>query len=311
MENNSEYIHKIINLYEKSNFFKIYGLDFWITIIFIITCLILTAFIYITNHFNKVRKNWDKERCNPIYIPFAGYINPQKNKTNLEYTEENFKYCNNKFIENTEKKAMGPIYQFSKQINDNVNEIKSGWTNILSSINLVKKSLGKLAKIVINKLISLLIPLQFMFVKIKDFIAKMTGSLVGMIYTFYNSYKVFKLYLLNIVEILSREILFNAIGTLVGTISTLFSLIATAAILWFWAPWSLGALIPIIASIVTLTLTLTVLITFCTILFIIANLLHNFSQQVFTDINVSNVPKIPNKIKIEEKKIKSKSKSNK
>ena len=308
MENNSDYIHKIINLYENSNFFKIYGFDFWITIIFIITCLILIVFIYITNHFNIVKKNWEKERCNPIYIPFAGYINPQKNKTNIEYTEENFNYCNNKFIKKSEKKVMEPIYQFSKQVNNTFNKIQDSWTNILSSINLVKKTLGNLSNIVLNKLLSILIPLQFMFVKIKDFISKMSGSLVGMIYTFYNSYKVYKLYLLNMVEIISLEILVGAIETLVGALTIIISLTITAVALAFWAPFSLPALIPIIASIVTLTIALTVSIVFCTFLFICSSLLHNFSQDVFKDINVPNVPKIPNKIKSEEKKYGSKDK---
>ena len=96
MENNVD--KKIINLYENSDFFKIYGLDFWITSIFIVVSLLLITFIYITNHLNKIKQNWHKERCNPLYLPFAGHINPQENMTKLEYTFENFNYCNKKFI---------------------------------------------------------------------------------------------------------------------------------------------------------------------------------------------------------------------
>lgn len=38
---------------------------------------------------SKLTKNWNEYRCNPMYMPFAGYIRPDVS------TEENFTYCTN------------------------------------------------------------------------------------------------------------------------------------------------------------------------------------------------------------------------
>jgi len=39
--------------------------------------------------FGKLQKHWNEYRCNPIYMPFAGFVRPDVS------TEENFTYCSN------------------------------------------------------------------------------------------------------------------------------------------------------------------------------------------------------------------------
>lgn len=308
MENNLD--HKIINLYENSNFFKIYGFDFWITIISIILCILLISFIFITNNFNEIRQNWDKERCNPIYLPFAGYINPQPNQTNLEYTAENFKFCNDKFIKKGEKKALAPLYHLSDYLNNIVNTILDTWKSILGSLNLLKNKLMELVQLVINKLISVLIPIQFMFIKVKDSISKMTGSLVGSIYTFYNLYKVIKLYFLNLIQIIVTEVLVGTIVTLLASIGALIALLITWAALnatatglaaSFFLSWLAPAIFAAATAlwfgiIVPLMISIGIMIVFDIIVWTSLVLLNNFANEIYKDVNTPQVPRQPTKI---------------
>lgn len=309
MENNLDY--KIINLYENSHYFKIYGFDFWITIILLLSCILLISFIFITNNFNQIRLNWDKERCNPLYIPFAGYINPQTNKTNLEYTAENFKYCNNKFIKKAEKKALDPLLHNADLLSNINNTILNSWNFILGNLNLLKNKLIELSKLVVEKLFGVLISIQFIIIKIKDSIGKMTGSLVASIYTFYNLYKVIKLYFLNIIQITATEVLLGTSLTLIASIGVLIALWITWAILvelaavelaipfvgWVLAPidialansvWSFGIL-PTIISI-------GVMLVFDIIIWTCLILLNNFANEVYKDVNTPTPPKQPTKI---------------
>nr|UZT28918.1 hypothetical protein [Nucleocytoviricota sp.]UZT29284.1 hypothetical protein [Nucleocytoviricota sp.] len=302
MENNLD--HKIINLYENSNFFKIYGFDFWITIISIILCILLISFIFITNNFNEIRQNWDKERCNPAYLPFAGFINPQPNQTNLEYTAENFKFCNDKFIKKAEEKALSPLYHLSEYLNNIINTIIDTWKSILGSLNLLKDKLMELVQLVINKLIAVLIPVQFMFIKVKDSISKMTGTLVGSIYTFYNLYKVIKLYFLNLIQIIVTEILVGTIITLLASIGVLIALLITwaalnaASLIWppFTLPLAAVATALWIGVIVPLMITIGIILVFDIIVWTCLVLLNNFANEIYKDVNTPQVPRQPTKI---------------
>lgn len=313
MKSNNDLNSKILKLYENSSFFKVYGGDFWITVIFIIVCLLLTAFIFITNHFNKVRQNWKNERCNPLYMPFAGYINPDNGKGNLEYVNENFKFCNNKFIKKLETDAMQPIYGMTNNMNNMLNTLLNGWKAMMGIMNMLKTFLGNIAEVVISKVVAVLVAVQTIFIKVKDSVGKMNGTLVAMIYTFYNLYKVIKLYLLNIINIVIAEVLVSTILSLVMSIGLLIALIITYIVLMsvaggLWPiPFCIGcppagaltgsAMGLLYGTIIPLTLTIAVMLIFDILIWIILIILHNFSKQIFKDINAKPIPKRTTKIK--------------
>jgi hypothetical protein len=53
----------------------------------------LSLFAMVVAHasfsFDKLQKNWTEYRCNPMYMPFAGFVKPDVS------TSENFTYCTN------------------------------------------------------------------------------------------------------------------------------------------------------------------------------------------------------------------------
>ena len=305
--------YKMLKLYENNSFFKVYGGDFWITLIFVVVCLLLIIYIFITNHFNKIRQNWKEERCNPLYMPFAGFINPDSGKSNAEYTNENFKYCNSQFIKKLEEDSMGPIHGFMNTINNILNGIKEAWNAIAGFMNLLKTIILNIVQMVVDKLVAVLVAIQMLFIKIKDSIGKMIGTLVASIYTFYNLYKVIKLYLLNIINITVTEILISTILALAGAIGLLIALIITYTIYMtiggveFSLPFGLG--IPagiaswasassiLMGNIVTISVSIAIMLIFDILIWIILVMLHNFSKQIFKDINTRPLPKRTTKIK--------------
>lgn len=302
---------KMIDLYEHTNFFKVYGSDFWITIIFIIVSILLITFIYISNHFNKIKLNWDEERCNPLYLPFAGFINPQENKTNAEYTSENFDFCTKKVMKVAEDRAMSPIYSLTDELNSFVDVIKNSWNSVLGVLNIIKTKLMQLSNIVLSKLISVLTPIQYMFIKLKDTIAKMIGTLVASIYTFYTLYKVIKLYILNIIQIIITEILVSTLLALLATIGVLIAFIITWAVFMglgfgFAASFFLSFLAPpmfaaaqvvMVTGIVSTGITLGIMLIFDIFIWIILGLLNNFSNQVFKELNTPPSSRQPINVK--------------
>ena len=309
MDNNIN--NKIINLYENNKYFKIYGLDFWLVVIFVILVIFLTSYIYVLNHFNIIKQNWKNERCNPLYMPFAGIIASKDGKNNLEYTNENFKYCNNKFIQDAEKKAMDPVYFMTNTINNIFKELKDAWNAIAGILNMLKKKLMELFQIVVNRLIAILIPVQHIFIKIKDMIGKMNGSLVAAIYTFYNLYKVIKLYLLNIIQITVTEVLVTtilsllaAIGLLIALLISYFAMQALAAaflasffLSWLAPPIEIAANALFWSNVIPLTISIAIMIVFDILIWICLVLLNNFANEIYKDVNTRPIPKTNTNIK--------------
>ena len=55
----------------------------------------------------EILNDWKNQRCNPKYMPFAGYITHPEGTTAFEYTATNFQYC----IQNIQNTVVGQSIQ--------------------------------------------------------------------------------------------------------------------------------------------------------------------------------------------------------
>ena len=77
MENN-----KINNLQEKfkqyfdeMTYFEKYNVDIWITIVAILIVVFIVMYVLIGSRISIEKLNWEKNKCNPFYMPFGKHIN--------------------------------------------------------------------------------------------------------------------------------------------------------------------------------------------------------------------------------------------
>ena len=91
----------IKNVFDNMTYSEQYNYDIWFTIIAVIIVLVLTIYFYIDNFIKSQRPNWKNNKCNPLYMPFAGalaesidadgnQIDPSGN-----FAEKNFNECLN------------------------------------------------------------------------------------------------------------------------------------------------------------------------------------------------------------------------
>jgi hypothetical protein len=109
----SKYIHK---LYDKLTYFDMYGSS---VILFLIITIIV-FFVYTYCQVMQVRKevadDWTNQRCNPKYLPFAGYITHPEGITAFDYTNENFQFCVQNILTNVTGYALQPIQYMIKSL---------------------------------------------------------------------------------------------------------------------------------------------------------------------------------------------------
>ena len=83
--------------------------------------------------------------CNPAVIPFAGWINSDRgdNKSNLEYTGDNFVHCTQTILQEITEYAFQPIYYVMSVFTDMFKEMSEAINNARAMFNRVRNTVKK------------------------------------------------------------------------------------------------------------------------------------------------------------------------
>ena len=114
---------KLEELYLMSGYMDKYGKDVWISFIICISFTIFICYYSLINALQVVKADWPNQRCNPMFMPFAGLINKPTNQTNLEYTAENFTGCINSLVQFIAIMAFEPFRIIVAMINKTIEEL--------------------------------------------------------------------------------------------------------------------------------------------------------------------------------------------
>ena len=160
-----------------NNYFDNYGDSIIATVVII--CIVI--YIIINNFVNQqkeiIKKDWDKNRCNPMYIPFSGKIHKRENQTEKEATSENLEYCLGNITKDVANNAFKPV----NMITESVSKIFAGFFEALNSLrnmfDYVRTKIGKILASVMLKIMIILLPLQRVIMSINDIFQK-SGGLV-------------------------------------------------------------------------------------------------------------------------------------
>lgn len=229
MNNIQKSIDFINKSYDKLTYFDLYGASVFICILLMFLILMYYQFMRINQNFEPVRRNWTSHRCNPIYMPFAGYIMKPKDISWVKFAGNNATYCVNQILQNIAGDFMKPIYFI-------LYPILGIWKMIIETLQAMRKMIYNIRKHtshlvtnIMNRIASFLIVFQKMVLSLKDLFAKMRGIFVSAIYTALGGYYAVK----------------SAIGSLlILCIIFLVSLAAMIVIAWLmpWTWWAAAAM---------------------------------------------------------------------
>lgn len=208
MLNTSDYINKI---YDKMSYFDMYGS----TVVLFICITLFVFFIYTL--FQAIQKkqaladDWTNQRCNPKYIPFAGFINAPEGSTAFQYTGENFQYCTQKIFVDIFGNALKPIefmisglVNFFKMLSETVNQLRF----VLSSL---RDNIANFITEILRRVSIVLIPLQSVMSKVVDLLNKIKAVMTTSLYTILGSYMTLKSLLGSIMEMILKVMLIMTI----------------------------------------------------------------------------------------------------
>ena len=90
-ENTDLLITNKLKTYNTSlTFYNKFNFDIWTSICILLIVIYIVIYYFILNNLQSV--DWEKNKCNPFYMPFASIINSESS----EFTQDNYKECLNK-----------------------------------------------------------------------------------------------------------------------------------------------------------------------------------------------------------------------
>jgi len=178
---NKEKIKKIINKFKKyfdeETYLEQYDYDIWITITIIIFTTLLVIYLYIINNIKSLKANWEINKCNPLYIPFAAFINSQ----DIKFTIDNMNSCLNDLNKKITNEVDTPIQNLLNQTYDSFASRSNIISNITDFFTYLYNSSAELFKQFIQKMLSILTEIDYISNDIISFLSKIL-AIITIIY---------------------------------------------------------------------------------------------------------------------------------
>jgi hypothetical protein len=243
MNNIQKSIDYINKTYDKLSYFDLYGGSVFICIVLISLLVLYMQYAKISMNIEPVKRDWPKHRCNPIYMPFAGYIMRPKGVSWVEFAGNNANYCINDMFTNI-------VSNFTNPIKFILYPILGMWKIIFSVLQSIRKMFlsirDKLKQVVanlMNRVSGFVIVIQQIIISMRDLFAKVQGVAVAGLYTVLGSYYTLK----------------SALGA-VMELCIIFLVTMAAIIVGFWMmPWTWGIAAGLTAVFISISIPLIVM----------------------------------------------------
>ena len=210
-------LENVKEMYEKLSYFDQYGASVIMSIMITVILFIVITYCYTMINVQPVIDDWPNQRCNPKYIPFAGFITHPEGTTATEYTAENFTYCTQNILSGVTGAAIQPLTFVTETMQNVVNNISESLDAVRGMIDKMRKSIQALGQDLMGRLMNIMVPLQQIIISFKDLMGKIQGTMTAGLFTLLGSY-------------FTLKSLMGAIAEFIVII--LIALAATIAVLW-------------------------------------------------------------------------------
>lgn len=156
----------------------------------VITVAVMGVFSYMQVMMKRaeIEKDWNNQRCNPAYIPFAGWITHPDDKTALEYTNENFQYCLQNELKGVSATATAPLQYMLGGLTDVGQQMSDSMNSMRNFLASMRGNIQNFAEDVFSRTLNIVMPLQKTMIAFKDTLQKTQGVMTSALFTMLGSY---------------------------------------------------------------------------------------------------------------------------
>jgi archaellum component FlaF (FlaF/FlaG flagellin family) len=218
----------IEDIYKKRGYFSRYGGDVCMAIVLILLSIGITSYSTYQSLLLQIQSNWNQNRCNPIYMPFAGLIMPQPGMTTADVTIQNFSYCVKQDASMVFSIAMMPLEFAMYLIVDFIDATMDALMAFMQLMQWLKDQLGLIVAGIYAQLLNFIIPLMEITIHVRDALSKINGIAVTSLFVTMTIYNTTVSGIINIMTIIT-DLLIALIAVIVAMIVFAFMLLLTPA----------------------------------------------------------------------------------
>lgn len=249
-------INNINSFNDNASYYELFNQDIWITIIVFIIVFLIAGYFFIKSTIRSYKAEWEKNKCNPIMMPFAAFINPElANGDDFAYVVDNFKDCLDMLNAESAKSMTKPINDIRENLGTFYNNLygvaNTTYAYLVSLFNLMLH----FARLFLEKILNFTLHIQLVFITINDFFAKLISILTVIYYTLQLLIGAYKL--IFILAVMGFLIVFVIPSGLIVTtqLILLVSSIVRLSVVSAALPWSLFffiiAIVLVVISVIT------------------------------------------------------------
>jgi hypothetical protein len=270
-------VNRVNDMYKAGGFASKYASDILISTIKIIACLTLVTYFIADANMRSIKQNWKTERCKPLVMPLAGFINAPDDTDASEYTSQNFNFCISDMFSQVFNRVISVFY-YMVSVTTNV------FKGIIETVHKLRLFLVNLKNKVLNfivetmySIINFVVPFINLLIKMRDMMNKIEGVFLSIIYMLNGAYMALKS-LFGSILVLCIII----IVVLLVIMIIMWVLVAVFSAVAFLVPFQP----PVLAAAITFTVTTIIIV-------ILFSIIAVFCSMVFQ--TNSSVPKVKNK----------------
>jgi predicted PurR-regulated permease PerM len=282
--NNENLVNKINTYFENTKFNELYSNDIWFTIIIFIVVIFVALYFFIIGSIKSHKNSWQKNKCNPLFMPFASVINSEDSKgKELDYTINNFNECLNTLNAELAQEAKKPIDNIGNSIEGIYASIHNAFIEVQKFIVYLFNLLLEVFKMLMDKLSTILIHIKLFFLNTNEFLRKILSSITVVFYTLTLLIKSFRLVFVVFVLGWLLTMVIPASMAVIGLMTTLITVIIIFSQLMGipFIGWILAVLLVVV--IVAYTIGFVVAVIFLIIVSIMYVIFNKFVQKIFPE----------------------------
>ncbi len=178
---NKDISNKIIKIFDELPYSEDYNFDIWITIIAIFITISIASYFYIKNKIRVQKTNWDDEKCNPLFMPFADLI--KNNNSTGDERQKNFKECLNNINYGIAMEVRSPIDAIMNIMSSIFGVLASGFSGVVNFITYLFSIIIQLFTVILEHLKVVVDNVRVQFIYIENFFQSIIGIITDIYYT--------------------------------------------------------------------------------------------------------------------------------
>lgn len=150
------------------------------TIIVVVTTLIailICGYFYGLSQIDELKKNWVQYRCNPLYMPLAGFVG--------EDIASNFTKCTMKGFHDYTGFVMDPVMSQFSMVGDAIGDISDSMNSMRGMMSNMRGGFLGIIGSVFGKIQNTMSQTQYIVIRMRTLLSRIVAIMLSFVYVFY------------------------------------------------------------------------------------------------------------------------------